>query len=154
MKPSPPKKPRAEAALKRDPDAHALGRTQEGILLADHRASVLAQVKRHDAAGIRRSERDLLTSLALVCEHRHEQRFAGDQPLAGLEELAHQPFTLGLGGTVAEDSVHLDAIVHEQKRTGFCHAGFLWVEGDFDELHLFAEDLIVDLVRFLSGAGA
>ena len=48
---------------------------------------------------------------------------------------------------VAEDGLHLDAVVHVHHAAGLGDGGFVRIEFDFDELHVVAEDLVVDLVH-------
>ena len=48
---------------------------------------------------------------------------------------------------VAEDGLHLDAVVHVHHAAGLGDRGLVGIELDFDELHVVAEDLVVDLVH-------
>jgi hypothetical protein len=77
-----------EALLEEDAEGDAARRAQEGVLLADQRAAELAQIHRQDLAGVRRGERDALLAGRAVGVDGREQRFAGDEPLAGAEQLA------------------------------------------------------------------
>ena len=98
-----------------------------------------------DLARVGRAERDSLLLAAAVEEHRHEQRFAGQQPLAGAHQRAEEAALLLRA--VAEDRLHLDAVVHVHHAAGFGDRGFVRVQLDLDELHVVAEDLVVDLVH-------
>ena len=98
----------AEFLLECDAQRHAARRAQERILLADQRAAQLAQLHRHDLAGVRRGERDALLAAGLVGVDGREQRFAGQQALAGTQQLAEQAALIA-AGAVAEHGVHRDA---------------------------------------------
>jgi hypothetical protein len=74
-----------------------------------------------------------------------EQRLAGDEPLAGAEQLAEQAALRGRG--IAEHRVHLDAGVHEHHAAGLADRRLARIELDLDELHLLAPDLVVDHVH-------
>ncbi|MNC98173.1 hypothetical protein D3C83_160530 [compost metagenome] len=50
-------------------------------------------------------------------------------------------------GAVTEDRLHLDAVVHVHHAAGFRHGAFVRVELDLDELHVAANDPVVDLVH-------
>ena len=88
---------------------------------------------------------------APVEKHRHEERFAGQQPLAGAHERPEEPALLLR--PVAEDGFHLDAVVHVHHAAGFGHRGLVRVELDFDELHVVAENLVVDFVHLCHASG-
>ena len=89
MKPFAAEQADADPPLEGDADRHALGGAQERVLLADQLAAELLQIHRQDLARVRRGERHLLLAAAAVGEHGHEQALAGDQPLAGAEQRAH-----------------------------------------------------------------
>ena len=55
---------------------------------------------------------------------------------------------------VAEDRLHLDAGSHVHHRAGLGDGALAGIELDLDELHLAAEDLVVDLVRAPAGRSA
>ncbi len=76
----------AELALERDADRHALGGREKRVFLRDQLATDLGEMDRDDLAGIRGTKGDALLLTAPVEEDRHEERLAGQQPLAG----AHQ----------------------------------------------------------------
>ena len=145
MKPSPPNRPDAELALKRDADADALRRREERVLLRDQLAAELGEVDRDDLSRVRRAERDLALLAAAIQEHGHEQRFAGQQPFAGAHQRAEEPALLLR--SVAEDRLHLDAVVHVHHAAGFGDGGFVRIQLDFDELHVVAKNLVIDLVH-------
>ena len=113
-------------------------------------AAELLEIHRQDLAGIGRRKRDLLLAASLIREHRHEQALAGDQPLAGAEQRSHHAGALLLAA-VAEDRLHLDARRHVHHRAGLGHGALAGIELDFDELHLAADDLEIDLVRATPG---
>ena len=137
----------AELALERDADAHALGGGEERVLLRHQLAADVRQVDRNDLPRIGRAERDALLLAALVQEDRHEQRFAGQQALSSAHERPKKPALLG--GTVAEYRLHLDAVVHVHHAAGFRDSGFVRVQLHLHELHVVAEDFVIDLIHCL-----
>jgi hypothetical protein len=139
-------KPRAQPTVEGDPHGDAAGGAEEGVFLAEQPAAMLAQVDRDDLARIGRGERHLLPARAVVAEHGHEQRLAREHPLAGREELAHEPALLR-PRAVAEDGLHLDARVHVHERPGLGDAGLARIEDHLHVLEVLAEQLVVDLVR-------
>ena len=90
---------------------------------------------------------------AAVREHGHEQALAGQQPLAGAEQRAHDP-RARLLAAVAEHGLHLDAGGHVHQRAGLGDGALAGIELDFDELHVLAEDPEVDVVRAATGRAA
>ena len=50
--------------------------------------------------------------------------------------------------SVAEDRLHLDAVFHVHHAAGFGDGGFVGIQLDLDELHVVAENLVVNLVHF------
>ncbi len=137
--------PDAEFALKRDADAHALRRGQERVFLGDELAADLGEVHGHDAAGIGCAEGDAPLLSAAIQEHRHEQRLAGEQALAGAHQGAHESRLLL--GSVAEDRLHLDPVVHVHHAAGFGDGGLVRVELHLDVLQVFPDDLVFDFVH-------
>ena len=137
----------AEPLLEGDADAHALGGREEGVLLHDQLAAELREVHRHDAARVGRAEGDALLAGPAVLEDGHEQRLAGEQALAGAHERAHEAAGLRLRRAVAEDGLHLDAVVHVHHPAGLGDDGLLRVQLDLDVLEVLAEDLVVDFVH-------
>ena len=106
----------------------------------------LLQVHRQDLAGVGRCEGHAPIARAAVGVDGGEQRFAGDEPLAGAEQLAEQAALVRR--RVAEHGVHLDAGIHEDHRpAGLADRRLARVELDLDELHLRALDLVVDHVH-------
>ncbi len=77
-------------------------------------------------------------------EDGHEQALAGEQAFAGADQLVHEAALLA--AAVAEDRLHLDAVVHVHHAAGLGDDALAGIELDLDELHLVAEDLVVDLV--------
>ena len=122
-----------------------LRRGEKRVLLRDELAADLGQVDGDDLPGIRGPECDLSLLTASIEEHRHEERFPRQQPLAGAHERPENPALLLR--SVAEDGFHLDAVVHVHHAAGFRDGGFIRVELDFDELHVVAENLVVDFVH-------
>ena len=82
-----------------------------------------------------------------VEKDRHEQRLAGQQPFPRAHEGAQEPAAL-LVRSVAEDGLHLDAVFHVHHAAGFGDGCFIRVQLDFDELHVVAENLVLNLVHF------
>jgi hypothetical protein len=136
---------REEALLERDADRHTLRGGQERVLLTDQLAAEVVEVEREDRAGVGRRERDAGLAAALVREHRGEQALAREHALAGADEQVHEP--AALAGTVPEDRRHLDRRILVHEAAGLRHGAFAGVELDFDELHLVAVNLVVDVVR-------
>ena len=54
-------------------------------------------------------------------------------------------------GSVAEHRFHLDAVVHVHHAAGFGDGRFVRVELDFDELHVVAVNLVINLVHHSHG---
>jgi hypothetical protein len=52
-----------------------------------------------------------------------------------------------LRGAVAEDRLHLDAVIHEHHAAGLSDYGLGGVELDLDELHVVAVDFVIDHVH-------
>jgi hypothetical protein len=67
-------------------------------------------------------------------ERRDEEAGAGDHALEALEHAA------------ARGRLHLDTVFHEEHRSYFCSYALAWVELDFDDLHVVADDFVVYLV--------
>ena len=139
----------AEPLLERDPDRHAAGRAEEGVLLADELAAELGEVHREDLPGVGGREGDPLAAAAGVREDGHEEALARQEPLSGAEERPHQlrPARRRGGRAVAEDGLHRDPRGHEHHRARLGDDRLARVERHLDELHLGAVDLEVDLVR-------
>jgi hypothetical protein len=71
-------------------------------------------------SAVGRREGDLgLAAAASVREHRGEQRFAGDEALAGADQLVHEAATAA-GLAVTEDGFHVDdgVLVHHGASLG------------------------------------
>ena len=62
---------------------------------------------------------------------------------SGTEELAHKTC---LSRTVPKNGLHFNSLIHVHKSPSFGNCGFLWVELNFDELHFFSFDEVVDFV--------
>ncbi len=80
-----------------------------------------------------------------VGEMGHEERLTGEGALAHGEELAHE--ALVRIRPVAHLRDEGDVLLHVVHRPGLGDDGLAGIEFDFDELHVVAEDLVVDLVR-------
>ena len=106
----------AELLLEGDADAHALGGREEGVLLGDQLAAELGEVHRDDPPRVGRAEGDAALARRPVLEDGHEERLAGEQPLAGAHQRAHEAAALLLRRAVAEDGLHLDAVLHVHHR--------------------------------------
>ena len=98
-----------------------------------------------DLSGIRSPERDLFLHAAAVLKHRHEQRFTGQEAFSRAHQGAEKPALLRR--PVAENGLHLDAVVHVHHAAGLGDGRFLRIQLDFDKLHVVAEDLVVDLMH-------
>jgi hypothetical protein len=92
--------------------------------------------------GIRRAESHTPLRAAPIQEDGHEERFAGEETLARAHQRTHEAALLR--GSVAEDGLHLDAIVHVHHAAGLSDGGLVRIQLDFDELHVVAEDLVVE----------
>jgi hypothetical protein len=143
--PFPAEEARPQAPLKRDSDTHALRRGQEGVLLGDQLAADLGQVHRDDLARVRRTEGDLAPVAAAVQEDGHEERFTGEQTLARAHQRSEEAALLLR--SVPEDRLHLDAVVHVHHAAGLGNGRLVGIQLDFDELHVVAEDPVIDLVH-------
>ena len=126
---------------------HALGRSQEGVLLADQLAAELAEVHRQDLAGIGRGEGDLLLAAPRFGEHGHEQALAGQQALAGAHQRAEEAALLLLRCRRRRWSPSAMPSSMYIMPPASATVALARVELDFDELHVVAEDPVVDLVR-------
>jgi hypothetical protein len=49
--------------------------------------------------------------------------------------------------TIAEDGLHLDAVVHEHHAAGFGHRGFHRIEFHFDKLHVIPVNRVINFVH-------
>src|SRR5687767_49046 len=136
----------SEFALKRNPNRHPARGAEKRILLAHEMPAERAQIHRQDLSRIRRSECHLVLILTLVGEGGHEQAFPCQDALAGAEQGAHDAARLPLTA-VAKDGLHLDALRHVHHRAGFGDRALTGIELHFDELHLAAVNLEVDVMR-------
>src|SRR6266516_4168584 len=100
---------------------------------------------RDDLSRVGRAERDFSLLTAAIEKYRHEQRFAGEQPLAGTHQRAEES-TL-LWRSVAEYRLHLDPVVHVHHASRLGHRGLVRIELDFDILHVVAKNLVVNLMH-------
>ena len=140
-------------ALEVHADLHPARAGQEAVLLADQLAAELVQLHRDHRARVGRSEGDLGLALAGMGVDRGKQRFAGDHPLAGRQQLVHETATLAFVAAIAEHGVHLHRGVLEHQRAGFGDRAFARVQLDLDELHFLAVDGEIDVVVAAAGCG-
>ena len=135
----------AEAFRKRDSETHAFGRTKKRVLLRQQIASDLSQMNRYDFARIRRAESHALFPSAAVLEHGHEHRFAGEKTLARAQQRSEK--TAVLLRAIAENGLHLDAVLHVHHATGFSHGRFHGVQLHLHILHFVTKDFVIDFVH-------
>jgi hypothetical protein len=136
-----------DLALEENAQLHAARAGEKGILLTDQAAAVVGQLHRHHGAGVGRGEGDLGLAGAGVSEHGGEQTLATDHSLAGGQQLVHQTATGAGRGAVAEHGIHLHRRVLVHQRAGFGDRAFAAVQFNLDELHVVADDAVVDRVR-------
>src|SRR6185436_7370879 len=138
----------AQLAIESDADAHAFGRAKERILLGDQFPAQLRQMDRDDLARIRRAEAYLFLTLPEILKDGHEQRFPGQQPFPGAHQAAQEPArAAGLMRTIAEDGLHLDALLHVHHPAGFSDDRFRWIQFHLHKLHVVAVDLVINFVH-------
>jgi hypothetical protein len=137
---------RTDPLLKGDADADSLRGAEERVLLGHQLAADLGQANRHDLARIRCAERDPPLAGTLVEEDRHEQRLPRQQPLAGADQGPQK--SAGRLGTVAEDGLHANPVIHVHHAPGLGDRRFPRIQLHLDELHVVAVDAVVDLVHF------
>ena len=113
--------------------------------MGDQFAADLGQVDRNDFPGIRRAERHAFLAGALILKNRHKERFAREQALARADERVEK--SAALLRTVAEDGLHLDAVVHVHHAAGLGDGGLHRVELHFDVLHVVAVNFVVHFVH-------
>ena len=119
--------------------------------MAVQAAADLGQVEGQDLAGVRGGEGDPPLDRSVIGEMREEDRLARQHPLAGAGELAEE--ALLRIRAVAHLGGELDAVLHVVHGPGLGHDGLARVELDLDNLHLRAENLVVNLVaRHVSGS--
>lgn len=80
-----------QAFLEGDAQAHTLGGTKEGILLANEGATDVGQIHRHDLARIRGREGHAALAAGHIGIDGDEQGFAGQQTLSRPHQTAHEP---------------------------------------------------------------
>lgn len=143
-----------DLALEGDAQRYPARAGQKAVLLADQLAAMLGQAQRQHRARVGCGEGDLGLAAAGVGEHGGEHAFAGDHAFAGRQQLAHQPAATLTGmRAVAEHGVHLHRRVLVHQRTGLGDGAFAGVQLDFDELHVVADDAVVDLICAPAHAG-
>ena len=135
----------ADAALKRDADRHALGGAEKRVLLADQFPPERLQIHRQNLARIRSGEGDLMLALTTVGEHGHEEALAGQQALAGPDELVEDAAVL-LVAAVTEHGFHLDGAGHEHHGPRLGHGTLARVQFHLDKLHVVAVNAVVHVV--------
>ncbi len=134
-----------ELPLESDTHAHALCSRQKGILLGNQFAADFRQMDRNDLPRIRRAKRQLPLPIGAIQENCHEQRLARQQPLACAHQGAEKSAVLLRA--IAEDGLHFDPVFHVHHPAGFGHRRFSGIQFDLDELHIAANNLIINLVH-------
>ena len=84
--------------------------------------------------------------VASIEKHRHEQRLAGQQPLAGAHQRAQESALLLREPSPKIVSISTPSSMYIMPPASATVASF-GIQLDFDELHVVAEDLVVDLVH-------
>ena len=140
----------AEAPVEGDVDPGAQGGAQECIFLAGHPFLDLGQVQRNDVAGVGGGETDAPPPGPFVAEMGGKDRLSGKGALAGRKQLAHD--TLARVRTIAHPGIEYDVLFHVGHRAGLGDHGLAGIQRDLHQLHLGADDLVVDFVtvHFLS----
>ena len=142
-------KAHAELLLKGDAERDAAGGAREAVALADQLAAERAQIHRQDLAGVGGRKAQLADLARLVLVDRGEERFTGEQPLAGAHQLAEQPAgtPTAAAAAIAEDRLERDAVLHEHQTAGLAHHGLARVEVDLDILHIMTFDPVIDHIH-------
>jgi hypothetical protein len=73
-----------------------------------------------------------------------EQGFTGENPLAGGKQLAHD--ALARVGAVTHPGVESDVLLHVGHGACLCNHGLARIERYLYQLHLCADDFVLDLV--------
>src|SRR5437764_6089987 len=96
-------------------------------------------------AGIRRTESNTLFTRATVLENSHEHGFTDQHALSGTDERIEE--ARSLLRAIPKNGLHLDAILHVHHAARFGDGCFHRVELDFDELHVIAENFVINFVH-------
>src|SRR5690242_9386625 len=81
-----------------------------------------------------------------MSEYGGEQALAGDEALAGADQLVHETAALRSGAAVSEHRGHVDIGMLPDHRAGLGHCAFAGIELDLDELQFLALDLEIHIV--------
>ena len=101
----------AELLLERDADRHAARRAEERVLLADQLAAERVEIHREDLARVRRGERDPLLAGAAALVNTVMNRLSPVSRRLPAPSSAPMTPAARLLAAVAEDGLHLDAVV-------------------------------------------
>ena len=142
----------ADLFVESDADAHAFGGTEEGILLGEQFAAEGREMHRHDFTGIRRTEGTATLLDALIEEHGHEERLAGEQAFARAHQRSDEAIVFLRA--VAKDGLHGDVVFHIHHPAGLGHDRLPGVEFNNDELHVVAFNAVIDFVHGIHSGGA
>src|SRR2546426_5131413 len=126
----------ADPLLEGNPDTYTFCRSQKRVLLRNQLAAKFGQMYGNDFPRVRCAEGDVLLLRALVEKHRHEERFAGEQPLPRSHKCTDE--TTLLLRAVTENRLHLVCRLLLEQTTSFRDRGFFGVQFDFHELHVVA----------------
>ncbi len=133
----PTEKTCAEFFGKGDINIYARCRAQKRILLTDNLTTMFTQIKRHHLARIGGGKGDMPLARSFMDKACDKESLARQHAL----EAGKQPAT-GTG-------LHGDAIAHIHHGASFCPDALARIEFDFNQLHLFAMDRIIDHVCHL-----
>ena len=134
-----------EFLLKCDTNLYAACSGQKAVLLADQLATKLAQIDGENLAGEGRGKREFLALGGVIGVDRDEERFARQESLASTQQFAQQARRRLT--TVTKQGIHGDSGFHVHEATRLTHHGFAGVEFAFNELHLRADDSIIDYIH-------
>ena len=135
----------AELLLERDADRDAAGRAQERVLLADEMSAERARSIGMILPGYGAANATFCLPWPWLVNTVMNRLSPVSMRLPAPSSASITPPLLL--AAVAEDGLHLDALRHVHHRAGFGDGAFARIELDFDELHLVAVDLEVDVVR-------
>ncbi len=122
----------------------AHGCAEEGVFLAEQFAAQVGEVHGDNFTGVGGCKSDAAFAGHFAGEMREEDAFAGEHAFTHVEEFAHHAF-VGIGA-VAHFGFVADALFHIVHGAGFGDDGFAGIEFHFDDLHIVADNFIVDFV--------
>ena len=99
----------------------------------------------NDFAWVGSAKRHFFSGAGPIFKDRHEERFAHEQPFARAHQGTEK--TAVLLRAVAENGLHLDAILHVHHGAGCGDHRLLRVQFDLHELHVVAVDLVINFVH-------